>query len=242
MKKEPKKVLMIIMKNGSRYTYSIPDDKDHVDIYLYSLRAEGLDPQDVKKVLYFANTLYDMEEIQYYFDEETGEFDDMSIAIDFKIDEVRKHRAQLFKALDMEFMKSLENPDCETCASNIVRIKNHMRDLPEVLLDHLKTLTVEEITSFNCFNNIYDIVLINGGSGYTEAPTVTVSAPDGEEAGMRMEAKATILDGKVTEITVTRPGTGYMSAPSVNFSKPTGGNTAFGLASSPENDILNILR
>ena len=242
MKKQPKKILLIILKDGTRYTYSIPEDKSYIDVYRYSLEVEGIDIDEVKTLRYFPNTLYEMEEIQYYYDDEKNIFDDVSMAVDFKIDEFRKQRALLFKALDTEFMRSLENKDCDECTDNIVKIKKHMRDLPDILIEHLGTLSVQQITSFNCFNNVYDIVLINGGSGYTEAPTVTVDPPIGETEGLTMEAKAFVSDGKVIKIEVTRPGTGYLTIPGVNISKPENGNTAMALASSPENDILNILQ
>ena len=238
MKKEAKKILLVIMKDGTRYTYSIPKEKSYIDVYKYSLEVEGIDVNEVKKVLYFPNTLYDMEEIQYYYDEEGDRFDEKSIAIDFKIDEFRKQRSLFFKALDMEFMKSLEVEDCDECTRNITKIKNHMRQLPDMLIDYLQEFTIKEITSFNCFNNVYDIVLINGGSGYEEAPSVTISPP--EENGVQMQAEAVVLGGKVIKIEVTRPGSGYSVTPSVNVSKPTSGNVAFAVASSPENDILNL--
>jgi hypothetical protein len=238
MKKEAKKILLIIMKDGARYTYSIPKEKSHIDVYKYSLDVEGIDVNEVKKVLYFPNTLYDMEEVQYYYNEEGDNFDEKSIAIDFKIDEFRKQRSVFFKALDMEFMKSLEKEDCDECTRNITKIKNHMRGLPDMLVDYLQGFSIKEITSFNCFNNVYDIILINGGSGYVEAPSVTVSPP--EESGIQMEAEAIVLEGKVVKIEITRAGSGYSETPSVNLSKPTSGNVAFAVASSPENDILNL--
>jgi hypothetical protein len=46
-----------------------------------------------------------------------------------------------------------------------------------------------------------------GGSGYTSAPTVTISGGPGTGA----TATATISGGKVTAITVTNPGSGYVS-------------------------------
>lgn len=53
-----------------------------------------------------------------------------------------------------------------------------------------------------------------GGSGYTSAPTVTLSGGDGSGA----TATATVSGGAVTEVTITSQGTGYTSAPSVSFS------------------------
>jgi formylglycine-generating enzyme required for sulfatase activity len=54
----------------------------------------------------------------------------------------------------------------------------------------------------------------NGGSGYTTAPTVTISGGGGTGA----TAVATVDGDRVTEVALTNPGSGYTSAPSVIFS------------------------
>ncbi len=241
MEKNFKKILLLITHSGERYTFSVPEDKDHMDVYKYALKVEDLEEKDIKKLLYFPNTIYDLEEVQYYYDDEKEEFDDKEMSIDFKIDEFRKQRALLFKALDMEFMRSLENIECESCRQGIVDIKNHMRDLPDFLTEYLKQFDAKDIISFNCFDNVYDITMINGGSGYTEAPKVNISAPDSEHKGVQMEAETEInAEGKVTGIKVTQIGSGYKTAPKVNIEKPTNGNVATAFASFPENDIFNV--
>ncbi len=53
-----------------------------------------------------------------------------------------------------------------------------------------------------------------GGSGYTSAPTVTLSGGGGSGAA----ATATVSGGAVTGVTITSQGTGYTSAPTVSFS------------------------
>ena len=55
------------------------------------------------------------------------------------------------------------------------------------------------------------IAVVNGGSGYTTAPTVTITGGGGSGA----TATATISGGSVTGIAVTNGGTGYTSAPSI---------------------------
>lgn len=229
------------MKDESRFTYSVPEGKSYLDIYSYVINSEGVDPNEVKSVLYFPNTLYDIEEFQYYYEEETKTLDDKSIAIDFKIDEFRRQRGLLFKALDMQFMRSMEKKDCEECVEKITRIKKHLRDLPDLLPDFLNKYDTEEITRFNAFNNVYDIVIINGGSGYTEPPEITISEPDQENVlGISMQAKAIIENGSVTGVEIARFGSGYKSAPSVSFAKPLSGNTAMAVTGAPENDLFNL--
>ncbi|MBV9083823.1 MAG: flagellar hook-basal body complex protein, partial [Acidobacteriaceae bacterium] len=53
-----------------------------------------------------------------------------------------------------------------------------------------------------------------GGSGYTSAPTVTISGGGGSGA----TAVAQLSGGVVTGITITNPGTGYTSVPTISFS------------------------
>jgi hypothetical protein len=237
----PKQILLIIMKDESRFTYSVPEGKSYLEIYSYVINSEGVDPNTVKSVLYFPNTLYDIEEFQYYYEEDTKTLDGKSIAVDFKIDEYRRQRALLFKALDMQFMRSMENKDCEECVEKITKIKKHLRDMPDLLPDFLAQYDIEEITKFNAFNNVYDIVIINGGSGYTEPPEITISEPDQKDTlGMQMQAKAIIENGSVTDMEITRFGSGYKSAPSVSFAKPLSGNTAMAVAGAPENDLFNL--
>ncbi len=55
-----------------------------------------------------------------------------------------------------------------------------------------------------------NIQIVNGGTGYTSAPTITFSGP-----GTGAAATAAVTGGTVTGITVTNGGTGYTSAPSV---------------------------
>ena len=51
---------------------------------------------------------------------------------------------------------------------------------------------------------VYNIKIVTGGTGYTTAPTVTVTGD-----GMDLAATATVAGGAVTEINITDVGTGY---------------------------------
>ena len=56
------------------------------------------------------------------------------------------------------------------------------------------------------------ITVTNGGSGYTSAPTVTISSPDAYGVGyVQATATATVSGGHVTGIAVVVAGTGYVS-------------------------------
>lgn len=68
-------------------------------------------------------------------------------------------------------------------------------------------------------NGIYTIALTSGGTGYTTAPSVTISGGGGTGA----TAYATVSGGAVTAITVTNSGDGYTGTPTVAL---TGGGGA----------------
>lgn len=68
-------------------------------------------------------------------------------------------------------------------------------------------------------SGIAKVTVNNGGTGYTSAPTVTLTGGGGTGA----TAVATIENGKVIAVEITGQGTGYTSAPTVAFSN--GGGT-----------------
>ena len=71
------------------------------------------------------------------------------------------------------------------------------------------------------------IGVTNPGSGYTDAPTVTISAPD-QANGVQANAVATITSNAVTFVSVINAGTGYTNAANltVTFSGGGGANAA----------------
>ncbi len=69
---------------------------------------------------------------------------------------------------------------------------------------------------------ITSITVSNGGSGYTSAPSVTISGGGGTGA----TATATISDGAVTAVTITNNGYNFTSAPTVSFSGGGGSSAA----------------
>lgn len=64
-------------------------------------------------------------------------------------------------------------------------------------------------------DNVASVALIQGGSLYVEAPTVTFSGGGGASAA----ATATISGGAVTAITVTNTGSSYETVPTVTLAK-----------------------
>ena len=86
---------------------------------------------------------------------------------------------------------------------------------------------------------IYNMKITNGGTGYTSAPTVTISG-DGSSAA----ATATVSGGAITGITMTNVGTGYHHA-TVTITGGGGSNGAVrpvigpdgGFGADPTNDL-----
>lgn len=232
---------MIILKNEKRYVYSVPSDRSPEVMMNDVIMSDRIDRNEIKSNYFFPNTLYSIHDYLYYFNEDTKKVDDVLLAIDFKIEEVKKHRQSFFSVLDFEFMKSLEEGS-KSWTEHITKIKNYLRDLPPEIEPYCKNMPVDQIVKFNGFNNIFDIHIINGGSGYTKPPKVIIEDPNGlDMSGFKLKAVATIKDGKVVEITVTQVGSGYDRAPSINISPPDGeGSVAVAAAALPENDIHSI--
>ncbi len=68
-------------------------------------------------------------------------------------------------------------------------------------------------------NGLTSVSITNGGTGYTQIPTVTIAAPPA--GGTQATAVATINStGNVIGITFTNPGSGYVTAPAVTISAP----------------------
>lgn len=66
---------------------------------------------------------------------------------------------------------------------------------------------------------IREIIVDNGGSNFTSAPTVQITRTDGS-SGITAIAIAYIVNGSISKIVVTEKGTGYIKAPTITL---TGG-------------------
>lgn len=91
---------------------------------------------------------------------------------------------------------------------------------------------------------VASIDVTDGGSGYTDNPTITVSAPDFPSAiapypeGAQATAEAIVNNGVITAINVTFGGSGYFQ-PTVTIEDDTG-TGAEATASVPGLNLLNI--
>lgn len=68
------------------------------------------------------------------------------------------------------------------------------------------------------------LTIADGGTGYTSAPTISISAPD-DASGVQATATATTDGDAIDSVTITEAGSGYYSAPTVTI---TGGGGADG--------------
>ena len=77
---------------------------------------------------------------------------------------------------------------------------------------------------------VYQINITNGGSGYTVAPTVTISGGNPDVGAVPATASCTIANGEVVTVTITenagyKGGYGYTTQPVVTFAAPPGAGT-----------------
>src|SRR5574341_470412 len=74
---------------------------------------------------------------------------------------------------------------------------------------------------------VHSITVTAGGSGYSGASTITLSAPGSFSGYSNTTATAslTIASGVITAVTVTNAGTGYQSAPTITLGAPGSGAT-----------------
>ena len=88
------------------------------------------------------------------------------------------------------------------------------------------------------------IAITNPGSGYTTAPSVTISAPPGGSNGVQATAVASITVGAggVQSIQVTNTGSGYTSVPTVEIGAPnlSGGTQAVAFATIAGGNVVAI--
>lgn len=74
--------------------------------------------------------------------------------------------------------------------------------------------------SFDMEGAVNEVVVTNGGSGYTMVPTIDIAHP-GTVSGTQATATATV-GYSVSSITITNVGSGYTSKPTVTIDAPTG--------------------
>jgi hypothetical protein len=69
------------------------------------------------------------------------------------------------------------------------------------------------------------IEIVDGGSGYTVAPRVTITPPEGPN-GITAQASSVVENGRVVAINVVNSGTQYKKPPTITIDPPGSGSTA----------------
>ena len=77
----------------------------------------------------------------------------------------------------------------------------------------------EEVQYIQNAKRVQTLTIVNGGTGYATAPTITISAPS-TNGGQQATATCTISGGVVDTVTITYAGSGYETNPIVTL---TGG-------------------
>jgi hypothetical protein len=112
-------------------------------------------------------------------------------------------------------------------------IRQHHENVVNSALWH-ETLEVEQ-TTLPFDGRLTQVILDNGGSGYTSAPTVTFTGGGGSGA----DATSEIGGGAVTKINITSAGSDYTSAPTISFSGGAGsGATATAIVDSWADEMV----
>jgi hypothetical protein len=108
-----------------------------------------------------------------------------------------------------------------------------------IVLDNVpeKTNTVEisgvgnyrpydgQVCYFGELLSFVDVIgVIDGGSGYTVAPRVNISSPEGEN-GITAQASSTIENGRVVSVNIVNSGTQYKTPPVITIDPPSGPGT-----------------
>jgi hypothetical protein len=83
--------------------------------------------------------------------------------------------------------------------------------IPQPSNPRTATATAQVVNGF-----VVGATITDGGSGYTNTPTVNITGGGGSGA----TARATVLNGTVTSVIILTSGSGYTSAPTINIAPP----------------------
>ena len=200
----------------------MPPDRSRKDSLYMVLQFDKIDPKDITKAFFVPQSEYGSVVFEDTLGSETETLDLRIAHINDKLPIIRKERDLILQRLDIEFMKMLEDDDpCEVCKRHLVAIKKYLRKVPELFANYdFKQL--EDIQSFNIFDNVFDIMVTEEGSGYTSPPKIIIEKPNNHPSlpGFALKGNVVIEDGKVKEITTEQVGSSYISSPIIKISPP----------------------
>ena len=109
--------------------------------------------------------------------------------------------------------------------SNVGIAVSQWKNQDMLIIDPNKGYYVWDENNTIFVGSVGQIALISGGSAYTAAPSVVISAPN-DSNGIQATAVATIANNAVTSVTLTEAGSGYTQAPSIVFAGGGGTNAS----------------
>ncbi len=233
-------ILIFVLKSGEKMTYSFPFSTQREQAIKQCLTYKEFNPDLVHKVLWFNDTKDDLATFGDYYNPESGEVRIESHLIEQKIQKLKTSRLKLLQKLDIEMIKLLEKEDCELCKKRISKIKQYLRDIPD-LIRNFDCVRAKDINNFNVYDNVIEIYIDNPGKGYDSPPVIEIEKPNGHplKKGFPMKAEAVIEDGSIKDVKVTSVGSSYVFRPKVTVSAPDqeDGEQAVLIAALPENNI-----
>jgi hypothetical protein len=127
-----------------------------------------------------------------------------------------------------KYLTKLEGPIDEEKETVGIKLPRLSFEIITMTYDATRKLqTTKKIKEIKPLGNLDNIEIINGGSGYTVAPAITIEAPPSSSTGITATATSTITEGVVTSITLDVAGTQYENTPTVTIADaPAGGVTA----------------
>ncbi len=233
-------ILLVFFIDGSKLAVSFP-----LSVGLDEALAESQDlfgDREIKKYFYISNSKIGASTLQNYAtltEDNQIKLNHKDDLIDQYLIYIRNTRDNLLKNLDVQFMRAIED-DCEECKNHIVKIKRHLRILPDIAEQHMESMDPKKALKYNAFGNIYESLVVKGGSGYKSAPEVHIEPPTGQYEGVRATAIA-LLDGdEVAKVEIIDPGAGYSKRPQITISAPEDGECALAVVAPPENSFASV--
>jgi hypothetical protein len=97
-------------------------------------------------------------------------------------------------------------------------------------------------TNLIFIGGVGQIGIISGGSGYTSAPAVVISAPNNTN-GVQATAIATVTANAVSSIIITEAGTGYNTSPTISFvgGGGSGANAVSGITTFAQGTVSVVI-
>ena len=232
--------LIIYYKDKSKdvFSFSLETTEEQALAKFEEIRPE-VNKEQIEKYFYTKEDEMPIEMYGKFTDlDEEGKIkiDGRSVIINERLEEIRKKRDSFISKLDVPFMRALED-DNTLVKEHIKTMKNFLRDLPDKLRFH--ELKDEDLMAYNPFVNIFEVILINGGEGYTRPPKVIIDEPKKPMVGFAPKVTALIKNGAVVKLVITDYGCGYNYMPEVVIEAPESGSKAIAICLPPQNTMLS---